>query len=235
MGRKYDFKPGQFGWALEECEEQLLIATFHDIESRIPADLKWKVEHLMHFYDNGLGVTFYTMDRINGQLARLRKPVLEFVETDVGEYARSHGRALKAQLRVAIRDKYLALDTAEKLQFVTEARAAVGLLAPPHQTFEQLAAQRRPRVADALGVEEVDKRRTALQMSKTKPKHDDAAIERIERALVLLRLTRKPEISSRIIHTLTPADAFVAAGREGLEQAVIELLVERALDENGGL
>jgi hypothetical protein len=232
VGRLFEFKPGFYGWALEEPEERLLIAAYHDAEPRIPGTVKWKAEFLLNFYQLGTGVTHYTVDALNTQLRRLGKDQLTFVETNPDEYARNPDRPLKAELRCKLRDNYLALDTAGIIQFVNAAKAAVELLDPPHTPYEKHKEQQRQLSAGTdLQVVEIQRRKAALTTSKTKPKSDDDVAT--DRAMVLLRLTRSPETAARIIDSLTPDAAFAATQREGVDPEILEQLILRALEANG--
>src|ERR1019366_9614260 len=110
MARKYEYKSGYFGWAMERCEEKLLIAGFYEIEHRIPAQLVWKKEFLDHFFNHGNGVTFETLAHINSIRRRLNLDPLEFTETTIYEYARSPDKLHKSEMRRQIQDEFLALD-----------------------------------------------------------------------------------------------------------------------------
>jgi hypothetical protein len=142
MARKFEYKPGYYGWAMERCEEGLLIAVFHEIESRIPPDQSWKADFLDHFYEHGNGVTFETISEINANRRRLNLETVEFRETVVYEHARSFDKLRKSELRRQWRDEYFALDTVGRVRWRNTAEDETARLLSPHLTYEQWKARR---------------------------------------------------------------------------------------------
>jgi hypothetical protein len=83
--------------------------------------------------------------------------------------------------------------------------------------------------------DEFIRRKQALDMAKTQPqtqptKSTDNRGAALERAVLHLALTKKAEITSRIIALLSPDDALTIAQRGEHDQDMIDLLVERSLE-----
>jgi hypothetical protein len=244
MARKFEIGRNRYAWNPEQCEEHLLIAAFHDIQSRLPPSLPWVEDFLDHFYHRGSGVAFDTLVQLNIHLRRLGQPTITFVETDLSDHGRTEDRALKAQLRCRSRDAYLALDTTDRVRWVNIALDRVASLPPPHQTFEEWNARRTSGTAAALTSTERAARARAVSVAPPAqpattlpappplpPSNGHTLSAALLRAITQLGLTRSPVITEKVISSLSPDDALNLASSGKIEDpAVIDGLVLRSLE-----
>lgn len=234
MARKFTYGVRQHvGFAMEQCEEKLLIAYFAEITSRVRAGAIWRDDFNERFYDKGEGVSMINLGHINSERKRLALPLLEIIETHVYDYARSPDRVWKADCRRHLRDEYLNLNVNGKATWVTTALNDVILLPPPHFTHEELTLRHDiTKPLGTLSLREQVKRQTAL--NGTEVKHHEPVISspsEVDRAIKLLLLAIKPKTASKLIAKLAPDHALAVVESGQIEnETLIDLLVSRSMD-----
>jgi hypothetical protein len=151
-------KPDCFGWAMERCEEKLLIACYNQVQHRVPATEFWKREFNINFFDHDIGVTFDTLAHINAARRRVDLPAVEFVETDIRVYGRSGGRPEdrmhKSETRRQMQTDCLALDTLGRQRWKAETESEIEVLPPPHRIFDEWEQENRSAPSLKLSLRE---------------------------------------------------------------------------------
>jgi hypothetical protein len=230
MARSYIFANRFTGYAMEECEEQLLIAYFSQIEKNIRPDAKWPSDFRAHFFDMGDGVAQAHLDGINSERRRNAKPEIAIIETYVGSYARNPDRPLKGKFRRHLRDKYLDLSPAEQTKWITLAEFNVSILpAPPAKLV---------RTDRHLTEPEVIRRNIALHRATQAPVNPPPIIVEappkepsfIDRFNRVLSLAKGDDLIARMVEQLSPdlALRLAESGKITHEKAT-EMLLMRSL------
>jgi hypothetical protein len=210
MARKYEYRPGHYGWALEKSEEDVLIAAYEEIRPYIPPAQIWKVEFESHYYDYGDGVTAEFLDQINATRKRRRLDVITIRETEVYEYARSSDRPFKADRRRRFREEFNSANEKVRQRRIETAKAEMAMLPAPSMTFEEWKSREQRHKSDSfLSREEIIKRsnvqrEATASLPKIKPTLP------VERAVRMLELG-SPNVWGEIISRLSPDDALAAA------------------------
>jgi hypothetical protein len=238
MARKFEIGRDRYAWGPTEPETRLLISAFHDLQPRLSPDLPWVQEFINHFYTLGSGISFDSLAQFNVHLRRLARPAIGFVETDIDDHGRVEDRALRAQLRVKLRDAYLALDTAGRARWAEEALDRIAALPPPHRTFEEWKAGRDAQDTKGLTPAEHTLRLRAVSapvasMAPPAPLQSNGHTlpAALLRAMTQLGLARSPEITAKVIASLSPDDALdLAASKKIEDPSIIDALVLRSLE-----
>jgi hypothetical protein len=235
MARKFEIGRDRYAWGPTEPETRLLISAFHDLQPRLSPDLPWVQEFINHFYTLGSGIAFDSLAQLNVHLRRLARPAIEFIETDVDDHGRIEDRALRAQLRCKLRDAYLALDTAGRARWAEEALDRIAALPPPHRTFEEWKAQRDANGAGPGPLTPAEHtlrlRAVSAPVPPTSPSNGHTLPAALLRAVTQLGLARSPEITAKVIASLSPDDALdLAASKRIDDPSVIDALVLRSLE-----
>lgn len=252
MARKYEYTPGKCAYALERCEERLLIAYYCDVEPRLRANAIWQLDFENRFFTNGEGVSEGNLKLLNSERRRNKLDEFEARETHASEYPRLPDRPGKAKFRQDIRDEYKMSDMAERRQFQRAAKAECDTLTDPHFTHEEWVAMK----PDSLGglsaremsirehalatyevaapvVEEVEQPVEQLQLPAViPPSNPEPRAPQTERMIRLLGLATRPETRDRILQKITSDEALeVAESGVISDPDVIDELVNRVLDD----
>lgn len=233
MTRKYLYGDGRFvAYGMEKCEEQLLIAYYHDIEPKIRPDAMWRNEFLDRFYRGGQGVSQASLNLVNGERRRLSLPEYTFRETQMIDYGKQPDRMLKAEWRRQYRDQYLDLDRNGKDDWIEKALDDVERQPEPHFTFDERTAYREPNLG-GLSQSELRNRRGAL-MNNVAPIAPKKIVQKpnLSRQTRLLNIATKLDTVERIVTSLLPDEALqIAEDGEVNDPDVLDLLVNRSLDQ----
>lgn len=228
MARKYAYRDGKaFGWAMEVCEERLLIASYHQIEDRIRPGERWPLEFREHFYHFGQGVSERFLALLNQESRRCELTLFVVSETTVCDYAMTPDRSWKAKARQDIRDEYLALSADAKNGWIAEARSDMALLPSPAVTFAEYI--RRPRPNADLSSKERQNRQDALSASQ--PQAPPVPIPNFERAIRVMNLATDENTIGLILRSITPDEALLIAETGRITNpTILTGLLERSID-----
>lgn len=223
MGRKWRIGGNLFGWNFDPCEETLLIASYEEVKPYIPANQTWKLEFEQRYFHGGDGVAQSVIDNINVERRRKNLDLLEFRETDVGDYARDPDKPMKAKRRREMQAEVLEWPLDHRSRMMNHLRAEVAQLLPSHRTFdEHEAITARQRMDAPLSQLESANRRTALESVGKRRALD------CEMAVRMLQLATDDDLRSDIITAMSGPDAMAAAA-ETEDADLRNLLVRHAL------
>jgi hypothetical protein len=224
-GRKY-------GWAMERCEEKVLIACYENIALRIPANTFWKADFEDHFFRHGNGVSESYLNHVSADCRRQNHPTVVIVETAVYEYARSFDKPRKCEMRRTMLQEYKSLNPTGKIRWRMEAEAEMYKLMPPHLTLVEQESRSKSQMVSILSIRERELRAQALAQAMPVPSQPSLAngnTAGLDRATRLLRLTKKPEIIAKIVADMSPDDAFQLTEQFEGPPDVLDALIERSL------
>jgi hypothetical protein len=153
-----------------------------------------------YFFERGEGLGFEELNQFNAARNRHGLGQVEFRETDIGEYARSRDKRMKAERRYQIRDEFTDANAEVLAERLARARAEEKGSPPAHYKYEEFQSWRRQQNASApLSQEEVDERASTcrpgdmpgvipigVRMSLRSKKHEkfgDLAPERLQGVL----------------------------------------------------
>ncbi len=220
MARKYTYMDGRYtGWGMEECEERLLIAYFHQIEGRIRPGSPWSDDFRVRFYQSGEGVSDRNLGFINAERRRCYLDPLLIRETTVYDYAGNRDRSWKANIRQRALDEYGSLDTADRTKWVFDAIDEMGRLPD-----RPLPVTSYVEPVSGLSLTERDTRREAVRAAAL-PKPD------FTRTIRMLSLANREETVGLIVRALTPDEALLLAESGRLDNPdLIDRLVIRSME-----
>ena len=214
MARKWEINEGVYAWNMEQCEELLLIAGYEEIKPNIAPGLKWPDEFENHFYQHGNGIACYLLDEINAVRRRLVLPRLDYQETDVLEYGRSTNKLMKSETRRRVRAELASVGLDSRQKMVARALEETKALVPPHIPYEEYKSRRQQFSADSLlSRAEVARRVRASQQATAPllaPEPAKPASLPLEKAVVMLKYAKDPELRSGIIAKMSSDDALLA-------------------------
>lgn len=231
MARKYEFAPGLYGWAMEKCEEELLIAVNELARQSVTPDQVWHREFEYRFFESGDGVSFDHLAQLNSVLRRLEIEPVEYQETNVYDYGRMRDRHAKSQLRQQLVDEYRDLDMEGRHRWLQRSLDEVERLPPPHRTFDELKAERAGRLFPVQSERERLMREAAVKRQVTSTEAAKS-MNQVTLTVRRLQVAKAPETVALIINALMPEEALlVAESGQVTDPTVIHLLVERSLDQ----
>jgi hypothetical protein len=213
MARKWEINEGVYAWNMEQCEELLLIAGYEEIKPNIAPGLKWPDEFENHFYQHGNGIACYLLDEINAVRRRLVLPRLEYLETDVLEYGRSTNKLMKSETRRRVRADLASVSLEIRQKMVARALEETKALVPPHIPYEEYKSRRQQFSADSLlSRAEIARRLRASEQAAAPiaPPPAKPANLPLEKAVVMLKYAKDPELRSGIIAKMSSDDALLA-------------------------
>lgn len=225
MSRLYTYGPEhQYNaYGMEQCEEKLLIAYQDDIDRFIPPTQHWKPRFIDDFYQAGKGVGEKVIDAINTIRKRFDAKLFDchLTETQMFDYGKMTDKATKARLRCDMLAEYKALDQEGQKLWKIEAREEIATLPPPHFTHREfLNKTLRPVNA----VSRIEPAKNFL------PKPAPLPPLQKTRAIQLLKLTKNPDMVTKILDKLTTEDCIsIAESGEITDETIIEKIVERTL------
>jgi hypothetical protein len=230
MARKFEigYDPGRYAWALEQCEEELLIVAYDEICRFIPADQTWKHSFENHFFDFGDPVTAVSVDLIN--VVRKRRGLAPIVlrETNVSDYGRSRDKSSKSNRRHKVREELKDETPSERCHRLERAKAEEQRLAPPHSTYEEYKVSRgQNETRSKLSAAEIRKRLLAEQAAKAAESTMKSTLPPGQAAKMLAIASQN--LRGEIIKKLSRDDALEVA--EKIEDAELrDALVKHSLE-----
>jgi len=214
VARKWEINTGIYAWNMELCEELVLIAGYEEIRPNIAPGSKWPDEFENHFYQHGNGIACYLLDEINAVRRRLVLPRLDYQETDVLEYGRSTNKLMKSETRRRLRAEINSASIDIRQKMVARALEDIKVLQPPHIPYEEYKSRRQQFSADSLlSRAEVARRVRASQQSAAPTAASEVAKPPslpLEKAVVMLKYAKDPELRSGIIAKMSSDDALAA-------------------------
>jgi hypothetical protein len=229
MARKYEAKPDRYGWALEPCEEEILIAAYEEIRRFIPPEQTWRHDFEMHFFEKGDGILFTFIDQINVVRKRRGLHTVEFHEADASDYVRSFDKEQKARNRNRIRDELTNVGVDVLQRRVEHAKAQSERLPPPRMTFNEFkAGQLQPKPGPELSFKEMSNRARAFKMATLEepPAKQTLSPDRATRMLKLASENMWREIISK----LSAEDALEVAEKITEDAELRDALVKHSLE-----
>ena len=229
MARKYQIKPDRYCWALEQSEEEILIAAYEEIRGFIPPDQTWRHEFEMHFFEMGDGILFTFLDLINGVRKRRVLDTVEFQETYASDYVCSCDKQHKSKNRNRIRDELTNASVDVLQRRIEHAKAESERLPPPRTTFDEFkAGHLQAKPGPELSFTEINNRARVFKMANVSepPAKQTLSPDRATRMLKLASENMWREIISK----LSAEDALEVAENITENAELRDALVKHSLE-----
>ena len=212
MGRKFEPVPEVRVWALERCEETVLIGAWLRVQGRIPATEHWKDDFEYRLFERGDCVSERHLTSMNRHLRRIGDDEIRFEETNPSDYCRAIDKETRRKDRRHIKECLESMNVSDRANSIAAARAAMDALEPCHRTYaEWKEARGRPtpstsRILNAVCEKPVS---TIIVRTAETPEAPQATSAKmpVDLAMRLLEHTTDAETRNHLVRVIVDAYA----------------------------